>query len=90
MYSLVSIYFALNDRTVREFAVGSLERRIFSIPVVAEQQFFDARSKFIYNHKKQDKDLVMLLIDDESLVQLGRWPWTRTDWETLRETEKET
>lgn len=43
-------------------------------------EFLDLRvHDFLYQHKKPvNEDIIILGIDDESLLQLGKWPWERT------------
>jgi adenylate cyclase len=47
-----------------------------------EDRFFDWRYKQWIDEKKDklDKNIVLAEIDDESLMILGRWPWSRTRW----------
>ena len=47
-----------------------------------EDRFFDWRYKQWIDEKKDntEKNIVLAEIDDESLMILGRWPWSRTKW----------
>jgi adenylate cyclase len=47
-----------------------------------EDRFFDWRYRQWIDGKKDqlEKNIVLAEIDDESLMTLGRWPWTRTRW----------
>ncbi len=45
-----------------------------------ENQFYDARSTFLYKHKKKSPNIIVLTIDDHSLKLLGRWPLSRSVW----------
>ncbi len=48
-----------------------------------ENTFYDYRFRQyleMNNQDKQDQNVVLADIDDESLQTIGRWPWTRTKW----------
>jgi len=42
-----------------------------------ENWFYDLRTKRFYDHDNKAENIVILEITDESLKQIGRWPWTR-------------
>ncbi len=58
-------------------------RDLASAPIIIERQFYDKRSRFLYESNPVDKDIVMLMIDDPSLQEIGRWPWSRSVWTTV-------
>src|SRR5262245_40006477 len=42
-----------------------------------ELKFYDFRSTFLQDHT-QPNEVAIIAIDDDSLAQLGRWPWPRS------------
>src|SRR6516162_3528174 len=42
-----------------------------------EMKFYDVRAKFLEN-PTQPNEVAIIGIDDNSLAQLGRWPWPRS------------
>jgi adenylate cyclase len=53
-----------------------LGRGLISSAIV-ENWFYDLRTKRFYDHDLKSPNIVILEITDESLNQIGRWPWTR-------------
>lgn len=49
---------------------------IFDILIPIENIFYDLRFK-IHGPVKKEGDVIIIKIDEESLSQLGRWPWDR-------------
>src|SRR6185436_4323252 len=43
----------------------------------AELKFYDFRAKFREDLRQPD-EVAIIAIDDDSLAQLGRWPWPRS------------
>src|SRR5208282_1003886 len=50
---------------------------IFSWLESLELKLYDARSKFRTSIDAGSKEIVVVVIDDDSLARLGRWPWHR-------------
>ena len=51
---------------------------VFSWLESLEFKLYDARSKFRTSIDAGSKDIVIVTIDDYSIIRLGRWPWPRT------------
>jgi len=64
---------------VREFKGTQLEM-FFTYPSFFEDRFYDFRMLQSYDPKKVERRIVLAKIDDESLIEIGRWPWPRTVW----------
>lgn len=47
---------------------------------IFEDQFYDFRMVNSRDTKAQDKDIILVHIDDRSLAEVGRWPWSRKTW----------
>jgi len=43
-----------------------------------EQKFYDLRAKFRQDNRQKPNEVAIVAIDDNSLAQLGRWPWPRS------------
>jgi eukaryotic-like serine/threonine-protein kinase len=43
-----------------------------------ELKFYDFRAKFREDTRQQPNEVAIVAIDDNSLAQLGRWPWPRS------------
>jgi len=43
-----------------------------------ELKFYDIRAKFLQDAGKPPTEVAIVAIDDDSLTQLGRWPWPRS------------
>jgi adenylate cyclase len=52
----------------------------FSYPSFFEDRFYDYRMLQTYKPEKIEKRIVLAKIDDESLMEIGRWPWPRQVW----------
>ena len=58
---------------------------IFFIIYIIGTSFFELKSynflvKTIAQNSKASDDIVLVVIDDKSLHQIGRWPWRRTKY----------
>lgn len=75
----ISIFFALLARDLHD---SEFIENFTSYTSFFEDRFFDARMRrgLTLDGSEIDKRLVLAAIDDDSLDQIGRWPWTRTVW----------
>jgi adenylate cyclase len=53
------------------------------LPVFLEDQFYDVRMRQGLDQEYKSQDLVLAAVDDQSLQQMGRWPWSRNLWAEL-------
>lgn len=78
-FSAISIFFSLAQREIEDPYL----RKILSYPSFFEDRFYDIRMMQTLDPKKQDERLVLVAIDDETLQNVGRWPFTRLVWARL-------
>lgn len=75
-FSTVSIFQAFYLREIDTFDPNSSFLTTYAS--FFEDRFFDLRMKLtLPTENAQDKRIVLAAIDDESLSEIGRWPWPR-------------
>ncbi len=73
--STISVFLSVTEREI----AGLSNNEWLSLPSFFEDQFFDYRVRKTLSDEK-DKNIVLVKIDDKSLKEIGRWPWTRKVW----------
>lgn len=74
-FCAASIFLSTNAREINSYANQSF---IYNYASFFEDRFFDLRMKLTLDKEKKDDRLVLAAIDDKSLAEIGRWPWSRT------------
>src|SRR3989441_12407063 len=73
--------FLLSDRffgiLITLFVLGSYVTGSSLLDSV-ELKFYDIRAKFREDTAQKPNEVAIVAIDDNSLAQLGRWPWPRS------------
>jgi adenylate cyclase len=80
-FSLISIFISSEYKTLSKDNPQSF--KYISFISLLEERFFDARMKFSLKDNEVDNRLVFAAIDDQSLLKIGRFPWTRTEYVKL-------
>lgn len=75
-FSIISIFIAI---TAREIDDPQL-KKVLSYPSFFEDRFYDVRMRLNINKSAKSEDLVLAAIDNQSLSEIGRWPWPRQRW----------
>lgn len=77
IFSIFSIFITLLIRDISHPKIQNL----FSYAPIAEERFYDFRmQQTIQKNKNKSPHLTLAAIDDKSLNEIGRWPWSRTTW----------
>jgi len=80
--------FLLSDRffgiLITLFVIGSYITGSALLDTV-ELKFYDLRAKFREDTSQKPNEVAIVAIDDNSLAQLGRWPWPRSRIATMVE-----
>lgn len=76
-----SIYFALVERELN--IQNEFYKKLLSYPSYFEDRLYDFRASLTRDDKIKDERMVLATIDDYSIQQIGRFPWTRTVWAEL-------
>jgi len=76
LFCAASVLFAISSSGMQE----SEFKENIQYTSFFEDRFYDFRMKQTLNPKAHDKRLVLAAIDDKSLTEIGRWPWSRTKW----------
>jgi adenylate cyclase len=76
IFSAISIFFALAEREIEN---ENLKKNM-AYTSFFEDRFYDLRMRMTITPDAKDDRLVLAAIDDQSLTQIGRWPWSRTVW----------
>ncbi|TNF03781.1 MAG: CHASE2 domain-containing protein [Deltaproteobacteria bacterium] len=79
MFSAISIFFSLAQREIEDPQI----QKIMAYTSFFEDRFYDMRMKMTLDKGKVDDRIVLASIDDNSLTQIGRWPWSRTIWKDV-------
>ncbi len=74
---LFSVFHILIGPILSELDKDSLISKTFSYVNHFENQLYDYRMKNDLSNRKASKEIVLLAIDDRSLKDIGRWPWSR-------------
>jgi adenylate cyclase len=76
IFCTVSIFLSLAERELSDPYL----RKLFSYPSFFEDRFFDLRMKLTMDPDNMNPGLVLAKIDDKTLANVGRWPFTRLRW----------
>lgn len=79
LLSVISIFFALNVRDITSPSLKEMTRYTSFF----EDRFYDFRMNLTVDKKAMDKRIVLAAIDDRSIEEIGRFPWTRSVWAEL-------
>ncbi len=75
LFSAISILLSSAARDLKNENVS--DNLILNYATFFEDRFYDLRMRLTIDKKAVDNRLVLAAIDDSSLNQIGRWPWTR-------------
>lgn len=83
----IIVSFSVFSVTIYQFQelIGNMDlplnvKEILSYPSHIEDRFYDLRMKFTLPEKVDDKRTILAAIDEKSLKEIGRWPWSRETW----------
>ena len=75
-FSALCVFLSITQRDLG----GDSSLSWWTMPSFFEDRFFDMRMNWTLDANKVDKDIVLAKIDDQSLKEIGRWPWSRSTW----------
>lgn len=75
-FSAMSILFTLSIRDIDDPEI----KKIMSYTSFFEDRFYDLRMNINLDRTKFDKRIVLAAVDDPSLKEIGRFPWSREVW----------
>jgi adenylate cyclase len=76
LFSMVSIFLSVAERDLDDPAI----KEITGYTSFFEDRFYDVRMRQTLDPELIDKRIILARIDDNSLHEVGRWPWSRVVW----------
>jgi len=80
IFSVVSIFFSFIERTIPQ---NSPFKETIKYASFFENRFYDLRMQSTLSKGENNKDIVLIEVDDESLQKIGSWPVNRETWATM-------
>jgi adenylate cyclase len=78
-FCAISIFFSLAQRDIESIEV----REMMAYTSFFEDRFYDLRMSLTLDKTKVDDRIVLAAIDDDSIMKIGRFPWSRVIWQQV-------
>ncbi len=79
-FSAFSMVVKQLEKEIQSGGMDEETKGFFSYPAYFEDRFYDIRMGIMMDENFHEERLVLAAIDEESLKNIGRWPWDRSIW----------